>query len=87
MDVFARGIDAAAQFVEPFVIAIGGIEVPSTYRYACTFRPPHLRVTLRYLSRRYDLSFAPKVLEGRYRRFCGDLVAPGKGEILVWADS
>ena len=31
--------------------------VPSTYRYACTFRPPHLRVTLTYLVRRYGLSF------------------------------
>lgn len=66
------------------VIAIGGIEVPATYRYACTFRPPHLRVTLIHLMRRYDLSFAPTVLHGRFRRFCGDLVSPGKGEILVW---
>jgi formylmethanofuran dehydrogenase subunit C len=69
------------------VIAIGGIEVPSTYRYACTFRPPHLRVTLCHLMRRYGVSFSSSVLQGRYRRFCGDLVAPGKGEILVWADS
>ena len=68
------------------VIAMGGIEVPSTYRYACTFRPPHLRVTLCYLMRRYGLSFAPDVVQGRYRRFCGDLVSPGKGEILVLAE-
>jgi formylmethanofuran dehydrogenase subunit C len=66
------------------VIAIGGLELPSTYRYACTFRPPHLRVTLTYLTRRYGLSFDTAVVQGRYRRFCGDLMAPGKGEILVW---
>jgi formylmethanofuran dehydrogenase subunit C len=66
------------------VIAIGGIEVPSTYRYACTFRPPHVRMTLTYLARRYGLAFDTAVLGGRYRRFCGDLIAPGKGEILVW---
>ena len=69
------------------VIAIGGLEVPSSYRYACTFRPPHLRVTLTYLARRYGLSFDSAVVNGRYRRFCGDLLAPGKGEILVWTDS
>lgn len=69
------------------VIAIGGLEVPSSYRYACTFRPPHLRVTLTYLARRYRLSFDAAVVSGRYRRFCGDLLAPGKGEILVWTDA
>lgn len=66
------------------VIAIGGLEVPSSYRYACTFRPPHVRVTLTYLARRYGLSFDPALVNGRYRRFCGDLLPPGKGEILVW---
>jgi len=66
------------------VIAIGGLELPSTYRYACTFRPPHLRVTLTYLVRRYGVSFDTAVVQGRYRRYCGDLISPGKGEILVW---
>jgi formylmethanofuran dehydrogenase subunit C len=66
------------------VVSVGGLEVPSTYRYACTFRPPHVRVTLIYLMRRYGLSFGAAVVQGRYRRFCGDLMSPGKGEILVW---
>ena len=66
------------------VIAIGGLEVPSSYRYACTFRPPHVRVTLTYLARRYGLSFDAAVITGRYQRFCGDLLAPARGEILVW---
>jgi formylmethanofuran dehydrogenase subunit C len=66
------------------LLVIGGIEVPSSYRYACTFRPPHVRVTLTHLARRYGLSFDAAVVNGRYRRLCGDLMAPGKGEILVW---
>ena len=69
------------------VIAIGGLEVPSTYRYACTYRPPHLRVTLTYLTRRYGLAFDTAVVQGRYRRYCGELITPGKGEILAWEAS
>jgi formylmethanofuran dehydrogenase subunit C len=66
------------------VIAIGGLDVPSSYRYACTYRPPHLRVTFTYLARQYGLLFDTAVVNGRYQRFCGDLLAPAKGEILVW---
>ena len=96
---FAIGVIAKNRFEKAFriydrlankrgsVIAIGGIEVPSYYRYACTFRPPHLRVTLTYLARRYCLSFEAAMVNGRYRRFCGDLLAPGKGEILVWVSA
>jgi hypothetical protein len=25
------------------------------------------------------------MVAGRYRRYCGDLVPPAKGELLVWA--
>jgi formylmethanofuran dehydrogenase subunit C len=66
------------------IVAIGGIDVPPTYRYACTFQPPHLRLTLTYLSRRYGLSVETAVLDGRYRRYCGDAGDVGKGEILEW---
>jgi formylmethanofuran dehydrogenase subunit C len=66
------------------IVAIGGIEVPSTYQYACTYQPPHLRLTLTYLYRRYGLTVAEGVLDGRFRRYCGDAGNPGKGEILEW---
>jgi formylmethanofuran dehydrogenase subunit C len=66
------------------LIAIGGVDVPATYRYACTYRPPHVRLTLAHIARRYDVHLDPAVANGRFRRYCGDLLEPGKGEILQW---
>ena len=67
------------------IVALGGVDVPSTYRYACTYRPPHLRLTMTYLMRRYGLPVTGEMVAGRYRRYCGDLLPPAKGELLVWA--
>src|SRR5688500_18621646 len=68
------------------IVALGGIDVPATYEYACTYQPPHLRLTFTYLYRRYGLSVPDRVLDGRFRRYCGDAGEIGKGEILVLAD-
>ena len=65
------------------IVALGGAEIPATYRYACTYQPPHVRLLLTYLRRRYGLSGAEESLERRFLRFCGDEGGPGKGEILV----
>jgi formylmethanofuran dehydrogenase subunit C len=67
------------------IIAAGPIEVPPTYRYACTYQPPHTRLTMIYLRRRYGLSIDDRLVSGRYARYCGDAGDPGKGEILVLA--
>lgn len=66
------------------ILAAGGIEVPTTYQYACTYRPPHARLTCTYLRRRHGLDIPDRVVTGRYRRWCGDAGDPGKGEILEW---
>jgi formylmethanofuran dehydrogenase subunit C len=68
------------------IVALGGIDVPATYEYACTYQPPHLRLTFTYLYRRYGLSVDDRVLDGRFQRYCGDGGEIGKGEILVLAD-
>jgi formylmethanofuran dehydrogenase subunit C len=65
------------------IVALGGVAVPATYRYACTYQPPHVRLLLTYLRRRYGLSGSDEALERRFLRFCGDAGEPGKGEILV----
>jgi hypothetical protein len=65
------------------IIAAGDIDVPSTYRYACTLQPPWVRLLMTYLRRQYGVSIDDRVLEGRYRRYCGDAGDPGKGEILA----
>lgn len=64
------------------IIAVGGVEVPVTYRYACTYRPPHLRLTMTYLQQRHNLAIDQRAVGGRYRRYCGDAGDPGRGEIL-----
>jgi formylmethanofuran dehydrogenase subunit C len=64
------------------IVACGSISIPVTYRYACTFEPPHLRLTMLYLRRRHGLAIADTWLTGSYRRYCGDAGEPGKGEIL-----
>jgi formylmethanofuran dehydrogenase subunit C len=66
------------------LVAIGGVEIPVTYRYACTYEPPHVRFALVYLRRRHALAIASDVVHGRYRRFTGDAGTVGRGEILEW---
>lgn len=66
-------------------LVVGGdVRVPVTYRYACDYAPPHVRVALTYLSRRFGLSIAHTLVDGRYRRYCGDASTIARGEILEW---
>jgi formylmethanofuran dehydrogenase subunit C len=66
------------------IVALGTVAIPSTYRYACTYRPIHLRLTLGRLRRRYELPIEEHHLSGLFRRYSGDLADLGKGEILAW---
>lgn len=64
------------------LVAVGGIDVPSTYRYACTYEPPYVRLLMTYLRRTYGMAIADAAVTGLYHRHCGDIGDPGKGEIL-----
>jgi len=66
------------------LVVCGDVSVPVTYRYACTYEPPHVRLALTYIARRYGLSIARELTGGRYRRYCGDAGTIAKGEILEW---
>lgn len=66
------------------IVACGQIERLGTFRYACTYEPPHVALLLRYLRARADLSVADHHVRGRYARYSGDLAELGKGEILQW---
>ena len=66
------------------LVVAGGVDVPVTYRHACDYEPPHVRLALTYLARRYELSLGVGLVAGRYRRHCGDANTVGKGEILEW---
>jgi formylmethanofuran dehydrogenase subunit C len=66
------------------VIALGSIDVPVTFRYACTYRPPFVALLLTYLVGHHKLPIEPRHVTGRYRRYSGDLGELGRGEILHW---
>jgi formylmethanofuran dehydrogenase subunit C len=66
------------------LVVASGVDVPATYRHACDYEPPHLRLALTYLARRYDLPLGVELVEGTYRRYCGDASTVGRGEILEW---
>jgi formylmethanofuran dehydrogenase subunit C len=66
------------------IVALGEVTIPSTYCYACTYQPVHLRLMLTRLKARYGLAVEGRHLSGYYRRYSGDLAELGKGEILAW---
>lgn len=66
------------------IVAFGKVERPATFRYACTYRPPHVAVLLRYLRSLADVPVPDRYVTGRYERYSGDLAELGRGEILQW---
>jgi formylmethanofuran dehydrogenase subunit C len=81
------GPGAAAWSKRGTLVAMCGVSVPPTFRYACTYRPPHLALTLTYLRRHYALAVEDDHVTGEYRRYSGDLAELGRGEILEWIES
>ncbi len=67
------------------IVALAPIDRPGTFRYACTYRPPHVGLLLRYLRGRPGVQVADRYVAGKYERYSGDLAELGKGEILQWA--
>ena len=78
------GMEPAFASKRGSLVVCGGVEVPVTYRYACDYEPPHVRLMLTHVTRRYGVTIAPGVVGGRYRRYCGDAGTVAKGEILEW---
>lgn len=63
--------------------SVAPLQLLPTFRYNCTYRPAFLRVYLKTLQR-YGLSIKDEYITGSYRRYNGDIVELGKGEILVY---
>ncbi len=57
-------------------------EILPSFRYACTYRPTFLRLYVRHL-RDWGFSIPDEMLGMSCRRYCGDLLELGKGEILT----
>src|SRR5437899_8216708 len=60
------------------IVACGPVARPATFRYACTYRPPHVRLLLLYLRERRGLDVAARRITGRYDRYCGGPAAAGR---------
>ena len=66
------------------IVALASVDVPPTYAYACTYRPPHIALMLLSLRTRFGIAVDDAHLHGLYKRYSGDLAEIGKGEILEW---
>ena len=64
------------------IVALGGIDIPAAYEYACAYQPAYIRLLLTYLQRQYGVSVETSSLDGTYNRYCGDMTSLGRGEIL-----
>jgi formylmethanofuran dehydrogenase subunit C len=86
--VFGKAGPGAGRFLKRgSIVALGPIDLPGTFRYACTYRPPHVGLLLRYLRDRVGVPIADRYVTGKYERHSGDLAEVGKGEILQWAEA
>ncbi len=83
--VFGRpGIRPGAGMKRGTLAVFGGKpELLPTFRFDCVYRPVFLGVYLRQL-RAWGFAVQDEFFRGEYRRYSGDLVALGKGEVLCW---
>ena len=56
-----------------------------TFRFSCVYQPVFMRFYLQKLAG-WGFAAAARHLLGSYRRYCGDRVALGKGEVLHWQE-
>jgi formylmethanofuran dehydrogenase subunit C len=69
-------------------LAFGG-EMPGllpSFRYDCDYTPVFLRLYLRQL-RAWDFPVHDRLNAGSWRRYSGDLIERGKGEVLHWRET
>lgn len=83
--VFGRaGIRVGANMKRGTIALFGPpTQLLPTFRFDCVYQPVFMRLFLRQLAR-HGFARAVQHLTGSYRRFSGDLVASGKGEVLCW---
>ena len=64
------------------IVAMSRVTLLPTFAFACSYRPPFLRVYLRHL-RTLGLPLTDEQIEGRYARWSGDGLELRRGEILI----
>jgi formylmethanofuran dehydrogenase subunit C len=64
------------------IVAMSQARLLPTFAFACSYRPPFLRVYLRHL-RTLGMPLTDEQIEGRYARWSGDGLELSRGEILI----
>jgi formylmethanofuran dehydrogenase subunit C len=64
------------------IVAMSQATLLPTFAFACSYRPPFLRLYLRHL-RALGLLLSDEQIEGRYARWSGDGLELQRGEILI----
>jgi formylmethanofuran dehydrogenase subunit C len=64
------------------IVAMSRVTLLPTFAFACSYRPPFLRLYLRHL-RALGLPLTDEQIEGRYARWSGDGLELRRGEILI----
>ena len=83
--VFGKVGPGAGRFLKRgSIVALGDVAWPATFGYACTYRPPHVALLLRYLRSRCRVEVTEAQVSGRYERYSGDMAELGNGELLRW---
>src|SRR3989454_6545615 len=78
------GSDAGRWTKRGSIVACGPVARPATFRYACTYRPPHVRLLLLYLRERRGGRVAPpRVTGGRHPPFGGPGPARKGGKLAL----
>jgi len=65
------------------IVCMSQVTLLPTFVYACSYRPPFLRLYLRHL-RAQGLPLTDDQIEGRYSRWAGDGLELRRGEILIF---
>ena len=64
------------------IVTMAPVTPLPTFAFACSYRPPFLRLYLRRL-RALGLAVPDDAIDGRYARWCGDGLELRRGEILI----
>jgi formylmethanofuran dehydrogenase subunit C len=82
--VFGRvGADPLRGNKRGSLVVTGAVDVPASYRLACTFQPPYVRLLLTHLRRRHAMPVDGTLLDDRFRRYCEDGGVSFRGEIFL----
>src|ERR671922_3090399 len=77
------GATAGAAMRRGTIVAMSEVALLPTFAFACSYRPPFLRLYLRRL-RELGLPLTDGQIEGRYARWSGDGLELRRGEMLIY---